>query len=406
MAQPEEITNQSCIYTIEKRKCSTQSIEKIVHILFYVHEDSLITEVVDSFHMVDEEVAAVAVLGKDDKVLGIIEQMELSALLSRPYGRDVLRKKRAGEMASDVKRYSVDMNIFSVAEEIDDDMKAPGISYYLLVDDENNFRGIFSTKGMLIYLSNLTTQDISTARRLQSRIVREKEYIETENIEIVTCSLPAKGVGGDFYAVHKYNDTNWFICICDVSGKGIGASVLTSVLWGMLSIYDFTRGLKTLVKELNHYIVQTFEGEKFVTAVFLDYNEFTGKTIICDMGHSHIFAYRKNKLFKLKTNASNLPVGIMPDLEPALNMFQLKNKDLLFLLTDGLIEQLGRQNKEYSIKQVEKIISECSNSPLEEIRDEIVDDFNAFRGTKQLHDDLTFVMIKYLIPEDQLIPEE
>ncbi len=406
MALTGETTDQTCIYTIQKRKCSTQSIEKIAHILFYVYENSLITEVVDSFHMMDEEVAAVAVLGKDGKAIGLIEQMELSALLSRPYGRDVLRKKTAGEMAGDVKRYSVDMNIFSVAEEIDEDMKASGISYYLLVDDKNNFRGIFSTRGMLIYLSNLTTQDISIARRLQSRIVREKEYIETENVEIVTCSIPAKGVGGDFYTVHKYNDTNWFICICDVSGKGVAASVLTSVLWGMLSIYDFTRGLKTLVKELNHYIVQTFEGEKFVTAIFLDYNEFTGKTIICDMGHSHIFSYRKDKLFKLKTNLSNLPVGIVPDMEPSLNMFQLQNNDLLFLLTDGLIEQAGIRNKAYSIKRVEKIISEHPNSPLEEIRDNIVTDFNTFRGTKQLQDDLTFVLLQYLIPVDPLIPEE
>jgi phosphoserine phosphatase RsbU/P len=374
-----------------------QSIRKIAYNIYYVLGDSLITDVADQLNRI-KSLGAVAVVDREMHSLGILISRDITGLLSRPYGRDVLRKKTAAEMCVEVRRFTIHDNIFSVAEHLDEDMKNSGILYYLITDDNNKFHGIFSTKGMLVHLSQLTTQDIATARRLQARIVKEKEFIDTPNLEIVSSSLPAKGVGGDFYTIHKYSDSRWLLAVCDVSGKGIGASVLTSVLWGMMSIYDYTRGVKALVRDLNNYIVQTFEGEKFVTAIFIDFDENTGKTVICDMGHSHIYVFRNAELYNLKTNSTNLPVGIMPDVDIVLNSFQMKEKDVIFLLTDGLVEQVGVNETEYSITRIEAILQEKQESTLEHVHDAIQKDFSTFRGKKQLHDDVTYIFLKYLIP--------
>jgi phosphoserine phosphatase RsbU/P len=378
-------------------KIHDQSIRKIAHNTSYVFGSSFITNVADALNKKDS-FEAVAVVDEEMHTRGILVNRDITGLLSRPYGRDVLRKKTAEEMCVDVRRFNIHDNIFSVAELLDEAMKMSGILYYLITDDNNRFHGIFSTKGMLIYLSQLTTQDIATARRLQTRIVKEKEFIDTPNLEIVSSSVPAKGVGGDFYTIHKYNDSRWLLAVCDVSGKGVSASVLTSVLWGMMSIYDYSRGLKVLVQDLNNYIVQTFEGEKFVTAIFVDFDENTGETIICDMGHSHIFIFRDSGLHNLKTNSTNLPVGIMPDVHIILNSFQMKEKDIMFLLTDGLVEQVGMNETEYSIKRIEAILREKQEATLEEAHDAIQKDFSAFRGKKQLHDDVTYLFLKYLVP--------
>lgn len=393
-------TGSKIIRKLPDSKIHDQSIRKIANNLYYVAGVTLITEVVDALNRM-ETIAAVAVVDEGMRIVGILINREITGLLSRPYGRDVLRKKTAAELCTETKLFNIHDNIFTVAEYIDAELKAPGIHYYLITDDDNRYQGIFSTKEMLIYLSQLTTQDIATARRLQTRIVKEKEYIDTPNLEIVSSSVPAKGVGGDFYTIHKYSDTNWLLAICDVSGKGVGASVLTSVLWGMMSIYDFSKGLKALAEELNNYIIRTFEGEKFVTAVFIDFNEITGKTVICDMGHSHIFVFRKGYLHRLKTNSTNLPVGIMPDVDIVLNSFQMRDRDILFLLTDGLIEQIGMDNTEYSIKRIERILDDNTELTLEEIHGTIQKDFSDFREKKQLHDDVTYMFLKYLVPSSQ-----
>ncbi len=390
-------TEKTVICKLPEVKIHDQSIRKIAVNLYYVAGDSLITDVVDALNRTIS-LPAVAVVDKGMHVLGILINREITGLLSRPYGRDVLRKKTAAELCTRASTFNIHDNIFSVAEIIDTEMKAPGISYYIITDDNQRYQGIFSTKEMLIYLSQLTTQDIATARRLQARIVKEKEYIDTPNLEIISSSVPAKGVGGDFYTIHKYSNTNWLLAICDVSGKGVGASVLTSVLWGLMSIYDYTKGLKTLVQELNNYIIRTFEGEKFVTAIFIDFNEISGKAVICDMGHSHIFVFRNSELHRLKTNSTNLPVGIMPDVDIVLNSFHMKEHDILFLLTDGLVEQVGMDNTEYSMKRIETILNSNTDQPLEKAHTTIQNDFSQFRGKKQLHDDVTYIFLKFLIP--------
>lgn len=390
-------TETDVIKSLSRIKIHDQSIRKIANNLYYVFGDSLITDVADALHK-QSDLAALAVVDREMHILGILNNKDISGMLSRPYGRDVLRKKSAADLCIDVRRFNIHDNIFSVAELIDDDMKTSGILYYLISDDNNKFQGIFSTKEMLIYLSQLTTQDIATARRLQARIVKEKEFIDTPNLEILSSSIPAKGVGGDFYTIHKYSDSRWLLAVCDVSGKGVGASVLTSVLWGMMSIYDYRKGLRSLVHDLNNYIVRTFEGEKFVTAIFLDFDENTGKTVICDMGHSHIFVYRNSELHTLKTNSTNLPVGIMPDVNIVLNSFQMKERDVMFLLTDGLVEQVGMDETEYSIKRIESILNRNRGETLETAHAAIQMDFSEFRGKKQLHDDVTYIFLKYLIP--------
>jgi sigma-B regulation protein RsbU (phosphoserine phosphatase) len=388
-------SSDTIIRSLPKEKCHTQSIRKIAWNLHYIDQRVFVNDLMDAFNE-DEHIAAVGVVDSETKIVGIIVQNEISALLSRPYGRDVLRKKTAADMCVQARRFNIHQNIFSVAEEIDEEMKAPGISYFLLEDDDGSYRGIFSTKAMLIYLSNLTTQDIAIARRLQSRVVKEREYIDTDYLEILASSSPAKGVGGDFYSINKYSDSNWLCCICDVSGKGVAASVITSVLWGIMSIYQYGRGMKALVKDLNDTIVQTFEGEKFVTGVFADFNEVTGKVIICDMGHSHLHVFREGKLHHLKTNSSNVPIGIVPDSDPIVNSFQLHEKDILFLLTDGLIEQPGVDGKEYSLERVESAMVEKQRDTLELLHEHLTDDFTRFRGNKQVHDDVTYMLLRYI----------
>lgn len=399
-------TSQSIIIrSLPKEKCHTQSIRKIAWNLYYIDQDLLVNDLMDAFNE-NEHITAVGVVDGDMKIVGIIVRNEISSLLSRPYGRDVLRKNTAGDMCVQARRFNIHQNIFSIAEEIDDEMKAPGISYYLLEDDGGVYRGIFSTKAMLIYLSNLTTQDIATARRLQSRVVKEREYIDTDYLEILASSSPAKGVGGDFYSINKYSDSNWLCCICDVSGKGVAASVITSVLWGIMSIYRYERGLRSLVRDLNDTIVRTFEGEKFVTGVFADFNEITGKVIICDMGHSHLHVFRNGKLHQLKTNSSNVPIGIVPDCNPIVNSFQLEEKDILFLLTDGLIEQPGIDAKEYSLSRVESAMAEKEHETLELLHEHLTGDFNRFRGKKQVHDDVTYMLLRFIKSAAESAPVE
>lgn len=378
----------------QPEKYPSHSIRLLASELNYVYADELILDVAEDLRH-DDTIQAVGVLDDDDTVIGAVIRKDFFARLSRPFAQDLYKNRIVREITTAVEVMSSDENVFTVAEAIDDQLKDQSTTFYLLADEEQSFHGLFSTQDMLIYLSDITQADISLARTLQSRIVRERDLVVGKRFEFASASLSAKGVGGDFYNIRNYAEGRWVVALCDVSGKGVAASIVTSVLWGMMSIYDFRRGLGGFLRELNRYIMTTFEAEKFITAVFLDYNEEDSTIQICDLGHSHLFLHRGGRFGKLRNKHGNLPLGVVPELDPKLSLFRPTDDDVLLLLTDGLIEQPDAAGSEYSVDRVATLISNNAAQPVESIADRLISDFQRFKGRRHLHDDMTFGIIKF-----------
>lgn len=372
----------------------SQAISRIAKGAHFVYGSDNILDLNDAWRR-RTEIEAVGVLDKDDRIIGIVIRDKLLALVSRPYGRDVLTNHPISEFMDQPHVIPEDRNLFSVAEDIDPLMKQQGISYFVLSRAENRYGGIFSTQDMLVYLSEMTQNDIALARRLQSRMVRDKEVQVGDTFEIAGMSRTAKGVGGDFYSIKRYAPGRWIFALCDVSGKGVAASIITSLIWGMITIYDFSKGLTGFVKSLNASILQKFEAEKFVTGVLMDYNEHTGDVELCDMGHGYTYLVRSGRFLKLKNTQNNLPIGVMQDVEPTTNRFRPQPGDLYLITTDGLLEQKNTEGEEYSEAHIAQLIGADPNQPVELMVDKLMKEFNRFRGSQALSDDVTFTLLRF-----------
>jgi sigma-B regulation protein RsbU (phosphoserine phosphatase) len=388
------IIYRTVLHTITRPQVNNQSIARITTAFHYVYSNEFVLDVLDALRD-NEAIHAVAVINQRKQVQGILVRRDFFATMSRPYAQDLFRHRPVAEVTVPARTFQSDQNLFTVSEEIDQDMRNPGVHYYLLVTAAGHFRGIFSSQDMLVYLSQMTQNDIALARNLQSRIVRERRFVTGPRFEFVAASWTAKGVGGDFYEIRRYADHRWIIAMCDVSGKGVAASIITSVIWGMMSIYDFTSGLAPFIRHLNEYLVKTFETEKYVTAVFMDYDERSGALELCDMGHSHIFLFRNSRFMKLNTNQNNLPVGIVPELEPIVDHFVPKRDDILLLLTDGLTEQENIAGDTYGLDNVVRVFGANKSEPVENISDFLRDDFRQFRGRRNLADDVTYAIMRF-----------
>lgn len=371
-----------------------QAINQIATEFNYVAADTIIEELANDLNK-DDSIRAVGVVDEQRRVKGVIARNELFSLLGRPYGRDVLSRLPVSEVGMKAPRIRFDANIFTAADELDEYLRASEVSYFCLTDDSDRFHGIFSTHDLLLYLSEMTQRDIALARKLQSRIVHERDLVVGKTFEFTSYSQSAKGVGGDFYRIAQTDDEDWVMTVCDVSGKGVSASILTSVMWGMMSIYDFRRGMGPFIREVNSYVMDTFESEKFVTGVFISYNERTGVLQLCDMGHSHIFVFRNGKLQRLNTHNSNMPIGVVADVDPVLNRFVPRENDILLVVTDGLLEQESESQEIFSLERVSSILSTHHEKPVESINDRIISEFEEFRGNHHLNDDVTYIMVKF-----------
>jgi sigma-B regulation protein RsbU (phosphoserine phosphatase) len=384
-----------CLNKVNPGRVYGSSIMRIASSFYYVHECDSVDDLSAEFRR-NPDLKAVGVVNQRGILCGIVVKDKLMNLLGRPYAIELFKRKSVLDIIQFTESYYINRNILSVADAIDHKLSEDEITYYLLKDNEGHFSGVFSTRDMINYLSNISKQDIELARNLQERLVIEEQFFKGTSIDIQAYSRPAKGLGGDFYYVDKIPGDKWLICLCDVSGKGVAASLITTMLWGMMKIYDWSFGLKEFVTKLNENIVQTFHLEKYLTGIFIIYNEESGILDICDMGHSLQYLLRKGKMIGIKTESKNLPIGIEPSIEPKVCRLKLKVGERYFVLTDGLIEQQNMKHQEFSINRVGRVLVENEASSISDLKDILRDEFQNFRKGVSQADDVSFLFVEKL----------
>lgn len=383
----------SCLQKVHPGSVYGSSILRISSSSFYAFEDELIEDISTEFRN-NVSLKAIGVSDRKGELKGIVVKNKLMNLLGRPYAIALFKRKTILDIIQYTDCFYINRNILSVAEAIDLKLHDEEISYYLLKDNDGHFAGIFSTRDMIHYLSNISKQDIALATSLQERLVIEDQFFKGECTNIQGYSRPAKGLGGDFYYVENIEKEKWLICLCDVSGKGVAASLITTMLWGMMKIYDWSLGLTQFVTKLNDNIVQTFHLEKYLTGIFIIYNEKSGLMDICDMGHSLQFLIKNGKMLQIKTESKNLPIGIEPLIVPKVCRMKLKKGERFFLFTDGLIEQQDMKHREFSMKRVGAILFEKRESSIIDLKDILRSRFLNYRKGVSQADDVSFLFVE------------
>ena len=355
------------------------------------------TRVIDLAHDLDlvKTAHSVGVVDDEGKIAGIVVRRELFDVLGKPYGQDILKHKTIKKVMREVPVFEAERNILAVAEEIKVDLEKHDVEYYLISTGNKQFAGIFSNIDMMMVLSAMTQSDINLSRNLQKSIVKDESRIAGEGFTIATATRMAKGIGGDYYAVRNYTDNRWLLSLCDVSGKGIPASLITTSISGMHHMADFSRGVPDFLAGMNEYIYRYFETQKFVTGVFADFNPDAGKISLFDMGHSLIYLCRNEKLYRLKTKGNNLPIGVSPEIRVEEDVLNLEKGDLLVLITDGIIEQINSEGEEFGDKRFSRIMKDYRNEDVLKIKDVLFSELLEFRGAQPQHDDMTILLLDY-----------
>ncbi|MGC8770124.1 MAG: SpoIIE family protein phosphatase [Brevinematia bacterium] len=367
-------------------------IAKIISSNYFVHSDNRIIDVANELTKL-KDINCIGVVSKDETILGILSREKIFSFIGKPYGKEVLSFKNVEFLVEKVPVFYAEENIISVVEKVKDSLEKDHSIYFLVKSHDGKFLGIFSNIDLMIYLSSMLQKDIKLASDLQKSIVKEDFYEENENFHLLCHSNMAKEIGGDFY-YFKENGNNLFISLCDVSGKGVSASLLTTFLAGEHFTYNFSE-LKDFIINLNNDLFSTFQLQKFITAIFLNINTKTGKTKIYDMGHSLIYLIRNDKIIHLKTKNKNFPLGISKQEMIEESNFSLQKNDLLILLTDGLTEQINPEYEEFGIQRALKTIKSFSKEKTSTIKDVLLNELNSFRRNQPQSDDISFIIYKH-----------
>ncbi len=210
-------------------------------------------------------------------------------------------------------------------------------------------------------------------------------------------SLPAKGVGGDYYDTIKLDDDKIAFIITDVAGKGIPASLVMVMIKTIFHLIASTnRDAKTLLSWLNHGLSKRMKmkAENYATASVLIYNQKTGVAHYSNAVHHPVIIYRAKDDKFIKIDTEGLPLGIAPGSDYQQKKLKMEKDDFMVFYTDGIIEARNKNNDEYKLKSLIDILKDAKDLSSQNMLITIIDDLNKFTQNVSQHDDLTLMIAK------------
>jgi len=379
------------IGSIKPGKIYSTSILKVARFFETVRDDVLVRDLADEFRQ-RSDIPVVAVVNASGRALGVVCTAKLFALLGKPFGLEILGKSRVSEIMDDCPRLRAQSELFGVASMALAKAAEEGQAWSLLEEENGRFAGIFSAQDLMNYLSGITQKDVESAGRLQERLIAGHETLSGNGWRFEAWSRSAKGIGGDLHFSRVASDKEAFFCLCDISGKGVSASVLVSMVWGMLRMFDYGKGPEHLIRELNTAVVEAFQLEKYLTGFFLSWDRSRLKLRNADMGHSHVLVFRNGKPGRIRSARTNLPIGLDPVLEPVFNTWNLKPGDIVFVYSDGFPEQENPLGAEFGERRLAETITACVKSG-RTLSEGVPEAFDRFRGSIPQQDDATFIAL-------------
>ena len=342
--------------------------------------------------------SAIAVVDTDMKIHGIIVPKDLVEILGKPFGRDLLKRQKVEDIMAQSVTWRYDEYIQEIADRIGGDMEKNRDIHFMLVDETEKFCGHVTSQDIIHYALNDHHRELDTAIRIQNRLVPPSFAVRSGRTSITCSSVMAQGVGGDFYFVREYAPGEWFFCLCDISGKGISAAIITAVLACFMYDADLFQPLEDTVARLNRIILETFKLEKYLTGFFARFSEKTGELEYCDMGHSFFFVVEGSSVQQIADSADNAPVGLVANVRPIVRSLRIAPGTVLILVSDGIIEQKNRSGEEYPIAEMGKIINRTIHGEEDLVRSKIkiLESFFAFKKDIPQHDDISMLLFHFI----------
>lgn len=148
----------------------------------------------------------------------------------------------------------------------------------------------------------------------------------------------ATKVGGDFYDLFELQDGKVGLLVGDVSGKGLEAATITSMVKSTIRAFAYkTFSPAAVLTEANKVICEQLKLNQFVTMVYGVIDPCDGTLTMARAGHPELLVWCGSRCVQRETE-SNLPVGVVPDVAFEENEIKLTRDNIIIFYTDGLTE--------------------------------------------------------------------
>jgi len=201
-------------------------------------------------------------------------------------------------------------------------------------------------------------------------------------------------VGGDYFDVMPLDADHWGAVLVDVSGKGVSAALLTSLLQGaFFSAAGATVSLSAVVERVNRYVCERSRHARFATAFYAILDRDGGLRWV-NAGHcAGLLAREDGKLERLEPTST--PIGLFEDADFPETRHTLLAGDRLVLFSDGVSEAANFQNERFEEERLEKALIERRSLGADDLHRALLAEISDFTQGAEQADDLTLLVLGY-----------
>jgi sigma-B regulation protein RsbU (phosphoserine phosphatase) len=217
---------------------------------------------------------------------------------------------------------------------------------------------------------------------------------EIESLEISGFSIPARGVGGDYYDCFKTHWNEVVMAIGDVSGKWVSGAILMANLQALVKSACTRRDPPAeIVASINRRLCEMNKPDRYITFCLARIDPLTGVLSYCNAGHPSLLLIRAGGNVE-ELEQGGLPLGIRSHAVYAGGSTIMRAGDILLLYTDGITER-QRGESMFGEERLREIVRRHKRLSARAVQETVLAAVRDFAPTP-LDDDTTLLLIKML----------
>jgi serine phosphatase RsbU (regulator of sigma subunit) len=237
-------------------------------------------------------------------------------------------------------------------------------------------------------------EEVKLASRIQTDLL-PKEQPQIPGYDIAGRSIPAQVVGGDYFDFIPVDERRTALCLGDVSGKGLPASLLMANLQATLRGQTLSAGsAQGCIQRCNRLLYQSTSSEKFVTLFYGILDCERHALSFTNAGHENPFLLSEGGTVRLAEGG--VVLSILEEFPYKEATVDLRPGDLLVIFSDGITEAINPAQELFGEARLAAVIAEHRTATALELIERIIGAVRAYAGTVPQMDDMTLVVVKRL----------
>ena len=261
--------------------------------------------------------------------------------------------------------------------------------------------------------NSLMEENLRTAREIQLTMLPQQyptfprgALLDQSAFQFVHRYEPAESVSGDFFSITAISDTEVGVLICDVTGHGVRAALVTAMIRALAEeLKPLARDPGGFLRKLNSdlcNILKSTGSPMLTTAFYAVADCATGLLRFSNAGHPKPLLVRRGvgqvDALANPSGRSQPALGLFDDPPYVTSEITITPGDFLMLFTDGLYEVQGQNEELYSQERLMLDVKSFLNHPPGILFDELLGVIRAFTVNGEFEDDVCLVGMDYVSP--------